>query len=85
MSPSPQQPVVKLAAAARLLLSWTDTQVKIWRVEEIGGAEFEGVDHIEKRYLLEMEFNVMPILHSANDRMKRTFRQLLYPRTVSTC
>jgi hypothetical protein len=66
MSPSPQQAVVKLAAAARLLLSWTDSQVKIWRVEEIGEAELDGEDRIEKRYLLEMEFNVMPNLYVAN-------------------
>ena len=85
MAPTPQQSVVKLAAAARLLLSWTDNQVKIWRVEEIGEAEFEGEDRIEKRYLLEMEFNVMSILYGVNDRMKRIFPRLLYPRTGSTC
>jgi len=83
MSPSPQQPVVKLAAAARLLLSWTDSQIKIWKVEEIDAAEFDGEDRIEKRYLLEMEFNVIPSVYGANDRMKRTFRRLLYPRTAS--
>ena len=83
MPPSPQQPVVKLAAAARLLFSWTDSHVKIWRVEEINEAEFEGDDRIEKRYLLEMEFNVSFISSGADYRTKRIFQRLLYPRMES--
>lgn len=57
--PIPQQQVVKLATAARVLLSWSDNQVKLWRIEEIHESEFDSDDRISKRYLLEMELNVI--------------------------
>ena len=65
--PVPQQQIVSLATTARLLLHWSDRQVKIWRVEEIGEAEFDGEERIEKRYLLEMDLNVNPFCCSADN------------------
>jgi U3 small nucleolar RNA-associated protein 4 len=55
LPPVPQARVVKLAREARILLSWQDNHVRLWRVEEIANHEFAG-DQIENRYLLEMEF-----------------------------
>lgn len=57
--PIPQQQLVRLAATARVILSWSDSTVKIWRIEEIDESEFDGDDRISKRYLLEMELNVI--------------------------
>jgi hypothetical protein len=54
IAPVPQ--VVRLAKNARLLLSWSDNQVKIWKVEPVLGD-----DLISKRFLLEMTINVPPI------------------------
>ena len=56
--PIPQQQVVRLAPTARILLTWSDDRIKIWRIEEINQPEFYADDRIEKRYLLEMELNV---------------------------
>jgi hypothetical protein len=56
--PVPQEHVVKLAKNARFLLSWTDNQVKIWQVEEIDDTLYDE-DRISKRYLLEMNLNVI--------------------------
>jgi hypothetical protein len=56
--PVPQEHVVKLAKNARFLLSWTDNQVKIWQVKEIDDTLYDE-DRISKRYLLEMNLNVI--------------------------
>jgi hypothetical protein len=59
LPPVPQERVVSLANKARMLLNWSDNKVKIWRIEEINESEFEDEDKIEKRYLLEMDLNVL--------------------------
>jgi U3 small nucleolar RNA-associated protein 4 len=56
--PVPQKSVVSLAPKARFLLSWSDTVVKAWKIEEGNTAGSECDEQISKRYLLEMEFNV---------------------------
>ena len=48
-----------LAAKARLLLCWSDNKVKIWRIDEIDESLLTEEAQIGKRYLLEMEFNVI--------------------------
>lgn len=56
LPPVPQDRVVSLAATSRLLLSWSDNEVKIWQIDDIKGADLEG---IAKRYLIQMIFNVI--------------------------
>lgn len=56
--PVPQEQVVELATDARLLLSWSDNRVKMWRIEQINEAEHDEEDQISKRYLLDMTLNV---------------------------
>ena len=58
MPPVPQEQVVKLARNARYLLSWAESQVKIWQIEEIDVTMFDE-DRISKRYLLEMNLDVI--------------------------
>ena len=59
LPPVPQDPVVSLAANSRLLLSWSDNVVKIWQVDNINESNAEKEPRIEKRYLLQMAFNVI--------------------------
>src|SRR5271170_730400 len=54
--PVPQEQIVRLAKEARLLLNWSENQVKLWEFEEIVD------ERIQKRYLLNMELNVSPSL-----------------------
>jgi len=77
--PIPQQQVVRLAATARVILSWSDSTVKVWRIEEIDEFEFDGDDCISKRYLLEMELNVIFPLYEAYCRARRVFQLLQSP------
>jgi len=58
LPPVPQERVVSLAGKARILLNWSDNKVKLWKIEEINQTAMEDEDRIEKRYLLEMDFNV---------------------------
>ena len=58
MPPVPQEQIVRLARNARHLLSWTESQVKIWQIEEIDDTLYDE-DRISKRYLLEMNLNVI--------------------------
>ena len=52
LPPVPQSRVSSVAINARIILGWTDREASLWRIEEISG------DQIEKRFLLQMEFNV---------------------------
>jgi hypothetical protein len=60
LPPVPQERIVKLASKARILLNWSDNKIKLWKIEEINEAEMDDEEKIEKRYLLEMDFNVRP-------------------------
>jgi U3 small nucleolar RNA-associated protein 4 len=55
LPPVPQDRVVSLAATSRLLLSWSDNEVKVWQIDDVNGTDLEG---IAKRYLIQMIFNV---------------------------
>ena len=57
--PIPQEQIVKLAKNSRLLLTWSDNHVKVWRIEEITQAEYDGDEQIETRFLLDMKCNVV--------------------------
>ena len=59
LPPVPQEQVVCLAPEARMLLSWSDNSVRIWKIEEVEEAVLDGEDYIEKRYLLEMNLSVI--------------------------
>lgn len=58
LPPVPQERIVSLAGKARILMNWSDNKVKFWKIEEINEAAMEDEEPIEKRYLLEMDFNV---------------------------
>jgi hypothetical protein len=59
LPPVPQDRVVKLAADARVLLSWSDREVKVYQIDNINESEVQDVE-IGKRFLLQMDFNVRP-------------------------
>ena len=79
LPPVPQEQIVKLAGKARILLTWSDNKVKLWKIEEINESETEAEEKIEKRYLLEMDFNVsLPWGNCLINRMRNIFRQQRY-------
>jgi hypothetical protein len=59
LPPVPQDRVVKLAPDARVLLSWSDREVKVYQINNINETEVLDVE-IRKRFLLQMDFNVHP-------------------------
>jgi hypothetical protein len=61
LPPVPQERIVKVAGKARILFNWSDNKVKLWKIAQINEAEMEDEEKIEKRYLLEMDFNVLPL------------------------
>ena len=76
LPPVPQEQIVKLAGKARILLTWSDNKVKLWKIEEINESETEGEEKIEKRYLLEMDFNVSLLwVICLTSRMRNIFQQ----------
>jgi hypothetical protein len=86
LPPVPQERIVNLAGKARILLNWSDNKVKFWKIEEINESATDNEDRIEKRYLLEMDFNVQTQGKTkiSNIRTKRIFPRLQSRRTEST-
>lgn len=81
--PIPQEQIVILAKNDRLLLSWSDSHVKLWKLEEVRTLESDGEDQIGIRFLLEMQLSVFPCLPYADNRRKKISLPSLYPQMVN--
>jgi hypothetical protein len=59
LPPVPQDPVMRFASNARTIISWSENQVKGWKIEAPTQLEVEGEEEINKRYLLQMTCSVL--------------------------